>query len=68
MEQNVFDVSFHKAKDKDYLKKLLWCLLIMKRAGNFVENFGIAQVNGGKKKNIAQVVLGKKKSELKEQD
>lgn len=53
MEQNVFDVSFHKRKDKDYLKKLLRSLLNLKRAGLFIENFGVAKVPGGKKKNIA---------------
>jgi len=47
MEQNVFDVSLQKAKDKDYQKKLLRCLLNVKRAGIFIENFGLATVDGG---------------------
>lgn len=66
MEQNVFDVSLQKAKDKDYQKKLLRCLLNVKRAGIFIENFGLATVDGGWKKNIASVILGKKWSELKD--
>jgi hypothetical protein len=67
MEQNVFNVSLNKDKNKEYLRKLLKGLLTIKRAGLFIDTFGVSQV-GGKGKNIASAILGKKKKDLKENE